>query len=55
MRDKLTSEKTGVIEEGLGLAYGVATRLQRADPDRPMQYKAWVIPPPATTPAWPPL
>ena len=38
-----------MIHEGLRLAYGVSTRLQRADPDRPMQYKDWVIPPGTNT------
>lgn len=40
---------TGVIQEGLRLAYGVATRLQRVAPDEPMQYKDWTIPPGTST------
>ena len=38
-----------MIQEGLRLAYGVATRLQRVAPNEPMQYKDWIIPPGTST------
>ncbi|KAI4159529.1 MAG: hypothetical protein LQ342_006530 [Letrouitia transgressa] len=40
---------TGVIQEGLRLVYGVATRLQRVAPNEALQYKDWVIPPGTST------
>jgi cytochrome P450 len=39
----------GVVHEGLRLAYGVSTRLQRIDPDETMQYGKWTIPPGTST------
>ncbi|KAJ8128196.1 hypothetical protein O1611_g5439 [Lasiodiplodia mahajangana] len=42
---------TAVIKEGLRLGYGVSTRLQRIDPDKPIVFrdkttgKEWIIPP----------
>ncbi|KAL9614498.1 MAG: hypothetical protein Q9167_001026 [Letrouitia subvulpina] len=40
---------TGVIQEGLRLQYGVATRLQRVAPNEALRYKDWVIPPGTST------
>ena len=36
---------TAVLLEGLRLSVGVASRLQRVAPDRPIRYQDWVIPP----------
>ncbi|KAI0408575.1 cytochrome P450 [Xylaria palmicola] len=42
---------TAIIKEGLRLSYGVSTRLQRIDPDKPVVFKdrktgrEWIIPP----------
>lgn len=38
-----------MVQEGLRLAYGVSTRLQRVDPDHVIQYKDWAIPPGTST------
>ncbi len=44
---------TAIIKEGLRLSYGVSTRLQRIDPDKPILFtdkntgREWVIPPKA--------
>lgn len=38
-----------MIQEGLRLGYGVATRLQRVAPNEALQYKDWVIPPGTST------
>jgi cytochrome P450 len=41
---------TGIIQEALRLSYGVASRLQRISPDKPLTFtessgKIWIIPP----------
>ena len=36
---------TAIVYETLRLFHGVSQRLQRIFPDRPLQYKAWTIPP----------
>jgi cytochrome P450 len=36
---------SAVITEGLRLSFGVSHRLQRVSPDRPLQYKQYIIPP----------
>lgn len=38
-----------MIQEGLRLAYGVATRLQRIAPDEVLNYKGLAIPPGTST------
>ncbi|KAI9767291.1 MAG: hypothetical protein M1839_004535 [Geoglossum umbratile] len=36
---------TGVVNEGLRMAYGVSSRLARVSPDTPLTFQDWVIPP----------
>ncbi|KAH7323773.1 cytochrome P450 [Rhexocercosporidium sp. MPI-PUGE-AT-0058] len=36
---------TGIIKESLRLSYGVSLRLPRIDPEKPLQFHEWSIPP----------